>query len=1125
MRKFRFSIFIAIVIAIFAWPVPKAQAAMTRGIYVNGQVHYFTVGGNSNSQTISHQSGTVDSSTNLLNLGTAVTQSVGSCTPDYGGIGMNGAVFENKIFFAYTGNPGCNLKPATGDTHLYVIAWDLTTGDFVRVGGAGSAYAGPTDLGSVYHTDTNNVSLLNGNEIDMAGAAIVVFNNLIYVFADNGTYTSGDGVNWSAYPALPVGGNNMEPLDAITFYPPDADPLIMIIYGNFPPGSFGYEAYNNLGPVYATTWNGQLGSASILSGQNISSAISGKNYTGSTLVNRCMGLFVGTATPEFTAQSSNNPPGFSPGATAPSLQLFLGQTAFANKNGQAQSAFRRVEYSYNTDGGQWTVDPALFIPIPNNAGSVACVFPWFETEDANGLPILRQYLVVNAPYGSNNATQGFPFMSDAMVPKNTEIPPTLTNPGGMATDTGAGASAAQIATYQKYWTLVGVVMGSPPFALNEAQDFEIANLSNVTYGQNQTAEVSNSQVTDSNLLVSAGASVQAGLSDVIGLKYQVDLSYKHGWESVNGTSSTSTVSYGLTFGTENAATNPNDAASIGMYGWAIFHIPTIVVQDYALYAYDYDTATNIGTYLNQDITTTQVNTGDLSYRQVAFELANPGGPNDTIPGLMSGMTPLTKSTDFTGWQQGWESNSTDSATTYYTTLLGDGTAGETKINTITFVPNSNGSVSYSQDKQTVTTTGQSNDIEVSSQDELTVDTGLLGFAANLKAGYSGNFSNSETTTTTLGSDVEAALGMPNCSDSGCINSLTVQPYWLNATASGAPWVPTAYNSQLPWALQWRIVNYSTNGGGQAGVSPTPDQGSGIVVGGLGGTPEGPKASSGNGSYSLLGGNMVWRMPDGELKPIPMTASEFKPALGVSVDLNGFAWSSSKADGTWTRQGNVWTFNTKKSVRSDIMVLKLDFERQIWEFNLSKSDLSPFFSASGGRTHLALSVNGKYKFYCDYDHEVKSQWDLKTSAKASDELSLSSYNGSFDSSTDTGTVVLEGDLPAGLKHFGDMSFSVNGRQLNVPLISNENYAHALATGGNLVYQKGNITVSVDFGKKTWRASFSGKIDPHFEPIGGAAAIQVKVGGAPWCTGKHAILNFASTLNYTNPGLGGAGPRSF
>lgn len=176
-------------------------------------------------------------------------------------------------------------------------------------------------------------------------------------------------------------------------------------------------------------------------------------------------------------------------------------------------------------------------------------------------------------------------------------------------------------------------MGSPPFAVNNAKDFEVADISNVTYGNSQSSEVSNSQETSNEVMFAAGGSVHAGLEHKYGVEDEFDLSYKHAWESVHEQNTTSTLSYSFTMGAQNA--DPDDTADLGQMGWAIFHVPTVTVQDYALYAYDCN-GPGAGTALNQDILTTQVSPGGVSFRQVAFELANPGGPNDDIPGLMSG---------------------------------------------------------------------------------------------------------------------------------------------------------------------------------------------------------------------------------------------------------------------------------------------------------------------------------------------------------------------------------------------------------------------------------------------------------------------------------------------------------
>ncbi|MBI5584346.1 MAG: hypothetical protein HY892_11015, partial [Deltaproteobacteria bacterium] len=945
MKKSRMHLLIVIslVFACAALALPQAEGSMRRGIYVNGQVHYFSVGANANSQTVSHQAGTVDTNF-LLTLGTAKTLTATSCTPDYGGVGMNGAVFDQKIFFAFTGNPGCPApNKKTGQiatTNLYVVAWDLTTGDFAK--DSTGAYLGPKNLGTTSHKDINT-TISYSAYVDMASAAIVVYNNLLYVFSDSGVYTSGDGVNWTSYPALAVGGTGMQPLDAVTFYPPDADPLIMIIYGKL-------ANYNeNYGSLYAATWNGQFGTASVLNGQTIPF---GQTYgPDSTSFAYALGLFAGTASPAYSVQPGDIPQdysNFSPGSKTPTLQLFLGSIYTEPGYDTLWPSIRRFEYSYHTAGGQWTVDPGVFTPnIGSNYWNPGIkAFPWFTNECTADNNIQRQNLVIDISNASPKVNRSLNFTSDALVPQNTDIALSCESTGGTATDTSQNYQNNP--TLFKYWNLVGVVMGPPPFAVNNADPMQLQALSNVNYGNSATSKVSNSQETSNSVLVSAGLTVQAGLEHKFGIQDQVDSNYKHAWESANETTTTSTVSYGFQLGTNNASLDPDDLDKIGIMGYAIFHAPTIVVQDYALYAYDYVTATKSGTALNQDIHTTQA-TG-LNAIHAAFELANPGGPNDDYPGLLSGIGPFSNSTDFTGWNLGWEANGANSGTTHYVTLLGDGTKGETKLNTITFGSGGNGMVSFSQEIETVTTTGQTSDVDVSNQTGLDVGTELLGFKADLKAGYDGHFSNSVTNTATLGTEVAAVLGMISCFEPTCIKTLTIQPYLLQATDNQAPWVPAGYNAQLPWAMHWKIVSYTTIGGQQTGASPPADQASGAIVGGAA-AGSGRVAGSGGSSYSLVGGKMAWQEDEWTLKPIPLTAQGFNPALGVTVKLNGYTWSSLNANGTWIRQGNIWTFRTGSSLPGDLVVLKLDFGAYTWDFNLSQADLSQALGASGGRVHV------------------------------------------------------------------------------------------------------------------------------------------------------------------------------
>lgn len=132
-------------------------------------------------------------------------------------------MFNNQIFFAFTANPGCPSNPTSGSTRLYVAGWDLAQNAFITF--VNSPYPYVYDFGKVNHTDM----YWNSNNTDEAGAAIVVFNGMLYVFSDSGTYTSTDGQSWTSNP--PLQGNGIQPMDAIVICPAGSGPLIMVVYG------------------------------------------------------------------------------------------------------------------------------------------------------------------------------------------------------------------------------------------------------------------------------------------------------------------------------------------------------------------------------------------------------------------------------------------------------------------------------------------------------------------------------------------------------------------------------------------------------------------------------------------------------------------------------------------------------------------------------------------------------------------------------------------------------------------------------------------------------------------------------------------------------------------------------
>ena len=1073
-------VFAIVAAAVLVMASFDAEAGMHRWIYVNGYAHYFALGSDpSGKLAVIHQKGLVDDKATWLWTSDGIDDYGGSpaCNEQMGG-NMTAAVFDDKIFFAFTGQPNCQSMPDQG-THIYVATYDLGSAKFI-----GTA----KDLGAV-HVDNNGKG-------DMASAAIVVFNNLLYVFSDAYTYTSGDGVNWKSNSAL--SGKDMEPLDAITYYPPDAGPKIMIIYGDM---TMWGNVYSK---VYAATWNGQFGSGSDFTTTQLSLG------SGNTLY-ACGGLLSGTELPK-TA------PGFIAGQKTPCLQLFL---YAATSSGPA--TIKRLEYSYSGVGGQWSTDAGSY---GSSELSGIRVIPWYTNEcyinsdpnnTSNNQSIIRQNIVINykkcsSQTGFGCSWGGMQFLSDAMVPQDRTIPiKTCPGDGGIGTDSNSQDDPDdpdEMSVKRKYWTLVGVVMGSPPFNVNEASETEIGDLSNVSYGQSDTTTVTHTSEMENSVIVSAGLQVRGGFAHVVEVEDQLDFGYKHAWESSHEQSSTSSKSYGFGLGTEHA--DPRSPDTLGSFGWGIYNMPTIIVQDYALYAYDYNVSTMSGQALDQDLHTTQVLNTGLAFSPQAYELENPGGENDDIPGLMTGIKSNSRSTDLDGWTQSWESNGGP-----YTVKLGNGTNGEPKLNPITFGQDSGSSTKFSDDMETTSSTGQTTDVDLKDGISVNVGTKLKGFKVDLAAGYEGHFSSSVTNTVSLGSDVEAGLGMLPCYDDDCIKTLTIQPFWLQAMDASASWIPAGYDSQLPWCMTWQVTDWTTIGGEKHSICPPPDQGDSKVNGDHGGDPteEGEAGSSKWSSYSLKGGKLFWLAQDGTREPIQISAGEFDPSLGVSVAINGFRWTADAAAGHWTRNGDVWKFKSKESVTRDIVLLKLDFAMKEWDFDISKTLLAEFFKATDGRAHIKLKINGKYGFYFDCVHDVECDWDHKITAEHPDRLDLKRYSGWYNSATGEGRAELEGDLPEEMDGFGDMSFSINGRQFDIPLLSHKDFEKAVTKGKVLVYEEGGIKLSVDLGKGKWKMHFGKKaFERALAPHWGLVRIKVKVGGVLMYSAEHEIIDHTTRLKF-------------
>jgi hypothetical protein len=1107
MTGIRTTVVAVVAVSLSAWLAPEAKAIawneqmfMSKGVYVNGEVHFFSFNTGSDSdpnrRIVNHRAGPVSSSTWAWEAASAENSpDLGVCVPGAGSLpgwgidtNMNAAVFGEKLFLAFAGWKGCNR--ANG-ANLFVLSYDLPTKTFGAV----------VDLGPVKH---KGIADSQGRYAkDAATAAIAVFGDLLYVFSDAGTHTSGDGVNWAPYSGFPAGiPVDGEPLDAIAFYPPDDEPRLLVVYG-----SVQSTKFYNWSVLTAVSWNGKFDATS--DARVVTPFMTDPQGT-VDVVN--VNLFAGTATPA-------NAPGFIAGVRGPAVQaLVLGSELVG---GRPTLRLKRFEFTYDSAATEkWTTDPGKF-----GSDVTGTYFVWYTDDECQGdSRILRQHLIGQYPTDAKGGKVSVRFLSDAMVPRNRSNPISCATWGGEITDTDpASTDPETVAALRKYWTLIGVVMGSPPFAWNEATDWEIPELSNVKYGGSVSTGVTHTEERENTALQSSSGKIRIGLKR-FGLTPQFEQSYKHAWKSTSEDTSTIKTSLEQVLGTKHADTTaPED---LGRFGWAIFNIPNYAVQDFALYAYDYDPATGTGTPLGQDLHSIVV-TGQPAVKGLAFELVNPGGPNDDVPGLMSGIGPFHRSTDLeSGWKEGFSN-----AASNYTIVWGDGVHGEKNINPIYMGQNSGSAVTISRDDETVETKGETDEVEVKAGLGFDMKTRLKGAGSvltlkgemELLAGYSGKFTSSVTTKTATGKEVSAELGIPTCGAPDCLKTLTVQPFWLKATDASAPWIPPG-SGQLPWVLTWQVKGGTYMDGRQVGAGLLPESAAGRVVGGSGGdaalsadTSRAPGAPSTGGSsgYALAGGKMIWEGSDGRLVPIPIAAGKFVPALGASVKVNGYTWASWLHDGSWTRDGKVWTFKTRKSVTSDVVTLKLDFGQLTWDFDLTRADLSPHLAASEGLAHVELDVNSKYRFSVDVEHDVQSQWDLQLPATAEDPLSLwlRRYRGSYDPSSGAGTVILEGDLADGLRHFGDMTFGVNGRHVDAPLRLHDSLEAALAAGQEIVYEREGLKVTVNFGTKKWSAEISKSLfDLRHLPRRGEARFEVKVGGQPWYSRAHRIVNYTSRISF-------------
>ena len=623
------------------------------------------------------------------------------------------------------------------------------------------------------------------------------------------------------------------------------------------------------------------------------------------------------------------------------------------------------------------------------------------------------------------------------------------------------------------------------------------------YGQSLDSEIGHKQQWDKISMFSAGLEVHAGLLHVFEAEDRADISYTHGLENEEETSSSTTTGFNQTLGTDGE--NAEELDNLGRIGWAIFGVPKVMVQDFSLYAYDYDYFTGAGTPLDQDVHVVEVQATSVGIIPYAFELENPGGPNDDIPGLLSGIEPFPRSTDLDGWyRRCWESNEMP-----WEVMFGDGTFSEPSINPLHFTTGATPTSYITHETVETNSTGETTKVEMSNQASISVGTKLKGFKLDLETGYESSFKTTVTNTTTFGEELTFSLGMKSCSDPEGVKYLTVQPYFLNATDETAPWIPTAYETQRPWCITWSVIDGEYNNGTKIGQSPPPTWTEGLVAERR--LDDGLDKRRGLISYSLVGGRLGWLSPSGGLEGVPIDEFTFDPLKGVTVELNGYVWSSQEAYGQWSRSDTIWTFTTDASPRHNRVTLRLDFKRKLWDFKILRVDLSELITPLSGDLQVVLTVNDKYSLRSDLRHDVLTEWVWQGLPKDLYEAELTSYSGWYDSASKNGAVSLQGVLPEAIGSFGDMSFDINGHRVRAPFLDLPYLREALESGQTIVYERDGLYVEVDFSAMTWFASIEdAAFHPRQRPIRGNAEIKILVGGVPWGSLHVPIGRYTSRL---------------
>lgn len=1059
-------------------------SACSRGVYYCEKMHYISI---TNDNKVSHFEQVVNTSDwkgpwaidNTATTGIPLPTGWKRQDPTKNGVGEGVVIFGgNMMHYAVAFD-------AYNSPHLVSSTYDIAGKTFL-----------PDIHGSMIATD---LGPLTKNSSGIYGVAATVFDEKIYVFTNQFTLFTSDpkGQCYGYTTVISEGLANYNPLDAITFFPAEGPPKVMVLLSY--PGTAAH------GAAYVI-WDGP--SYLPLPSTSVKPFATDKVVQGGALV---LGTVCG-GTHDY----------FPKGAMVPCIQIF-----FMSLNGVEPGVYR-YEFAIN--------DGTLTSRGNSSDGSGRFqfrLFPWYVAQepDAQGRTVLRQHIVINEYACSNDWCtgwwwHGYAIDSDFLVPQNED---TMGYYGwqGTPTVTLSGDNDEESAIRRNYWSLVGVILGPPPYALNERIESDIKKTSNVIYGEESSGDIDHTNTWSNSVMVSSETELKVGLSKAVGLTAKLDVGYAHGWEGSHSTITSTSAGIEMTCGSDDESTG-----GFGKHGWAIFLSPTLAEQDNAVYGCDYNVQTGVGTYLNMDLSTVvqaqnlPQNPPSLLTKHYYFELQNPGGPNDEIKGIMKMQTDsatgapriFPESTDLESWHDmSWETAGSPWEIIYGTGLHGGAAAVPLAQGDGTDLP-------FSYTSTTKDSSGQTNSVNVSLGAGLSGDLKIKGFevgiSETLTAGYEGKWTSDTTTTTAFSQSLQIGYHLPllgtECTGPECVKSLTVQPFILLPTDESAPWIPEQYKMCRPWCITWQVVAYCYKDGRCGGQTAAPARAEVTIVGGGGVAEDGSEEALENrwSDFAIHGGHLAWLEQDGNQTPIPIGAEGFDPGLGAAVRINRREFTTDPALGTWTRNGQVWKYKTKKTVKRDAFTLKLDFGTNTWDFEAKKLDLADQFPAGDLNCRVDLLINGMYLLSTRFAGEVQLRFkEHRDDPQQLPLMGLTDYSGAMGSSGQDDHIRLAGTLPADLPAFGDLLFSINGHEKRVPLLALKDFREDVQHGRKVTFDRGGIHLAIDFKKRTWSAAFRGQAaEEIMAPRWGGSRIVVKVGGEPWCTRWLDTKRFTAKLKY-------------